>query len=76
MGKIPGRPASPRLAGLAPSRIATSLIQERGNTLTLLLSRALDVGLIQLPERLRPWIEGHTCMQDSGKYLRTTIDGP
>jgi hypothetical protein len=71
MGKILGRPASPRPADLAPPRIATSLIQGWGNTLTLLLSRALKVGLIQWPERLHPWIEGLAYMQDSGKHLRT-----
>jgi hypothetical protein len=71
--EIPGRPTSPRPASLALRRIATSLIQGHGNTLTLNLSRALEVGLIQRPERLHPWIRGPTCMQDSGKHLRCPL---
>jgi hypothetical protein len=72
-GKIPGWPASPRPAGLALSWIATSLIQGQKNTLTLILRHALEVGLIQRPERLHTWIWGPTCMQDSGKHLRCPL---
>jgi hypothetical protein len=70
MWKTPGRPASPRPAGLTLPRIAMSLIQGQGNTLTLILSHALEVGLIQRPERLHAWIAEPTCVQDLSKHLR------
>jgi hypothetical protein len=51
-GTNPGRPASPRLAGLALDPNATPLIQGQGNTFTLILSRAIEVSWSDGPKGL------------------------
>jgi hypothetical protein len=61
---------NPRPTSLALDPNAMSSIQEWGSTCTLILSCALQVSLIQWPERLHPYIDGPTYMQDSGKHLR------
>ena len=52
--KIPSRPVSPRPA-------------DRSHLHEVPLSRGFQDGLIKRTESHQPWIEGPTCMQDSGK---------
>lgn len=60
MGPKPGRPASPRPAGLPPSPMATSLIRGRGNTIQSDPNRAPKVGSDPRYRKASPWIDGPT----------------